>query len=95
VYSFIYFARAIAANIGIVASSLILPAYGWLWCFIFFGVLTLLSFALLMIFNEKPIPSSTKERPSRRGINGSEASMKEKEGASPVLGGLKMIPEVD
>lgn len=56
IYSFIYFSRAIAANIGIVASSLILPHFGWFGCFVFFGVLTIFSFVLLLVFNEKPIP---------------------------------------
>jgi MFS family permease len=63
VYSFLYFARALGANLGIVASSFILPEFGWFGCFIFYGILTVISFVLLMVFNEKPIPSSTKERP--------------------------------
>lgn len=63
IYSFIYFARAIAANIGIVASSLILPHFGWFGCFIFFGALTIFSFILLLVFNEKPIPKDKNTQP--------------------------------
>lgn len=59
-YSILYFARALAANLGIIASSLILPNYDWLGCFIFFGVLTILSFGLLLIFNAKPIPATSR-----------------------------------
>ena len=58
VYSFVYFARALAANIGIIASSLVLPKYGLLGCFVFFGILTLISFILLLVFNEKPLPAN-------------------------------------
>jgi hypothetical protein len=50
--------------LGIVASSFILPGFGWFGCYIFYGILTVISFILLMVFNEKPIPSSTKERPT-------------------------------
>jgi MFS family permease len=97
IYSFIYFSRAIAANIGIVASSLILPNFGWFGCFVFFGVLTIISFVLLLVFNEKPIPDKLvmeqRDRinnayslsPSTSGVRG--ASMKE----VPVFG-ERMVP---
>ena len=63
----LYFGRAIAANIGIVASSLVLPNYGWIGCFVFFGVLTVVSFVLLLIFNEKPLPVTKSLREARGG----------------------------
>jgi len=75
VYSFLYFGRAIAASIGIVASSVIMPRFGWFGCFVFFGILTLISFGLLLIFNEMPLPVSTKIKERRNPNN-----------ASPLLG---------
>ena len=71
IYSFIYFSRAIAANIGIVASSFILPKFGWFGCFVFFGILTIISFVLLLVFNEKPIPDKLVMENRDRKINGS------------------------
>ncbi len=61
-----YFARAIAANIGIIASSFILPHFGWFGCYSFFGILTILSMLLLLVFKEKPLPvkTSIKEKKS-------------------------------
>ncbi len=56
VYSFLYFARPLAAYTGILASSVIQPRLGWLACYIFFGALTVVSFVLLLFFNAKPLP---------------------------------------
>jgi predicted MFS family arabinose efflux permease len=58
VFSFVFFGRAFAACLGIVASSFILPKYGWLACFLFFSGLSVVSGILLIFFNEKPIPNS-------------------------------------
>jgi MFS family permease len=101
IYSFIYFSRAIAANIGIVASSFILPNFGWFGCFVFFGVLTIISFILLLVFNEKPIPDKLVIENSMR-INNSYSSFPTTNGGggegamaeSPVLGERK-IPRVE
>jgi len=68
VYSFVYFARAVAANIGILASSFVLPAYGWLGCFMFFGILTIISFILLLIFNENPLPANALKEKKADGM---------------------------
>jgi MFS family permease len=59
IYGYLYFARALAAMIGIVGSSVMLPKFGWLGCFIFFGILTIVSFILLLVFNEHPLPSDS------------------------------------
>lgn len=74
VYSILYFARAIAANIGIIASSFILPHYGWFGCFAFFGILTILSFLLLLVFNEKPLPVKTSIKEKKAGPTGTPYS---------------------
>ncbi len=43
---------AIAANIGILAIDVILPAEGWQAVFIFFGSLTVASFLMLIFFKQ-------------------------------------------
>ena len=85
VYSFVYFARAMGANIGIIASSFILPKFGWLGCFIFFGILTVISFILLLVFNEKPLPANAlKEKKSNNGTSSPNGSF----GVSTIAGGF-------
>jgi MFS family permease len=84
VYSILYFARAIAANIGIIASSFILPHFGWFGCFAFFGILTILSFLLLLVFNEKPLPVKTSIKEKKAGPTGTPYSPDiQKKGWSP------------
>ncbi len=61
VYSLLYISMAIAANIGIIASSFIMPSLGWSATFIFFGILTVFSALLLIMFNEKPLPTEKGE----------------------------------
>ena len=53
VFSMMYFARAAAAGIGIIASSAILPVYNWDGCFLFFAVMTLVSLVILGVYRCK------------------------------------------
>ena len=46
----------ISANIGLIAIMILLPKLGWSAVFIFFGLLTVISGILILIFNEKPLP---------------------------------------
>lgn len=62
IFGLIFFSRAIASSIGIIASSYLLPRFKWIGCFIFFAVLSAFSIILLLIFNESPIPSDDMKR---------------------------------
>jgi hypothetical protein len=48
-----YFARAVAAGIGIIASSAILPEYNWDGCFLFFAGMTSVSLVILGVYRCK------------------------------------------
>lgn len=47
VYAYLFIAMGISACLGIFVSLVILPAYGWTWVYQVFGILTLISAALL------------------------------------------------
>jgi len=50
IYSMMYFARALAAGVGIIASSAILPKYDWSGCFLFFAGMTSISLLIVIIY---------------------------------------------
>ena len=53
VFSMMYFARAVAAGIGIIASSAILPMFNWDGCFLFFAAMTSVSLVILGVYRCK------------------------------------------
>jgi sugar phosphate permease len=56
VYSFVYFGRCMSSSIGIFASRVIMPKYGWFASFLFFADLIIVAVILLIFFNERPVP---------------------------------------
>lgn len=50
-YSAMYFARAVAAGVGIIASSFIQPRYGWPGCFVFFAINTVIAMGVVVAWH--------------------------------------------
>jgi hypothetical protein len=62
VYGWLFISMALASNVGTFVTDFLLPVFEkWIYVFIFFGVLTIISFVLNVFFNPHPKPPVLKK----------------------------------